>query len=278
MPQPTPSGSRGRPAYGCPACLGYLAELRHLAWGAPSRKKERTAMTDIAPTTTLGELVLVHPAAVPLLERLELDYCCGGRRTLEEACVQRGLDAHTVIAMIEALGTDAGPGIDAHNIGGASIAELCDHIVKAHHDETRRELPRIGDLLATVVRVHCGQRAELADLQRIFAGMREELEQHFALEEELLFPVCRALGDTPAWIDEDVLAMCEHTHELTGEALAALRELCGGYDSEKALCGTHRALLEALHRLELDLHQHVHEENNVLFPRVRELVTAEPAR
>lgn len=280
MPQPTPRGSRAGAGYGCPACLGYVAELRHLAWGGASSEKKGTAMTDIAPTIPLGELVLARPESVSLLERLQLDYCCGGGSTLEAACSQRDLDAHTVIAMIEALGTDAKLDVDPHDIGGASIGELCDHIVTAHHDKTRRELPRIAELLGTVVRVHGGRRPELADLQRIFSGMRAELEQHFALEEELLFPACHAIeaGETPAGINEAVLAMCEHTHELTGEALAALRELCGGYDSAPALCGTHRALLEALHRLELDLHQHVHEENNVLFPRVRERAAAGPAR
>jgi regulator of cell morphogenesis and NO signaling len=233
-------------------------------------------MIDIAPTTALGDLALARPAAVPMLERLQLDYCCGGRRSLEEACSQQGLDPHTVIAMIEALDADGATGGDPHDVARASVAELCDHIVKAHHAQTRQELPRIAELLETVVRVHGAQRTELVDVQRTFSSMRDELEEHFDLEEEQLFPVCRAIeaGEAPAQLNRDVLAMCTDTHELTGEVLSALRELCGGYDPKLALCGTHRALLEALHRLELDLHQHVHEENNLLFPRVRELADA----
>jgi regulator of cell morphogenesis and NO signaling len=233
-------------------------------------------MTDIAPTTALGDLALAHPAALPMLERLQLDYCCGGRRSLEKACSQRGLDPHTVIAMIEALDGDGGA--EPHDVTRASIAELCDHIVKAHHAKTRHELPRIAELLETVVRVHGAQRAQLVDVKRTFCGMRNELEQHFDLEEELLFPACRAIesGEGSAQLDGRVLELCTDTHELTGEALSALRELCGGYDPKLALCGTHRALLEALHRLEVDLHEHVHEENNLLFPRVRELAAANP--
>lgn len=231
----------------------------------------------ISASTPLGELLVRRPASLALLERLRLDYCCGGARTLAEACAQRGLDAHTVIAMIEAL---EGEGeLEPHDIRQSSIAELCDHIVGAHHDPTRRDLSRIAELLDTVVRVHGGKHGELTDLARVFAGLRTELEEHMALEEDQLFPFCRSLdaGGAPPLPDPALIALLEHDHELTGEALSALRELSGGYDPALALCGTHRALLEALRGLEVDVHQHVHEENNVLFPRVRELAAAHPA-
>jgi len=228
----------------------------------------------LAPGTTLAELVLHRPASADLLERLRLDYCCGGRRTLAEACAERGLDAPTVIAMVEGLGERAEPGPDVHDVRRASIPDLCDHIVRAHHEPTRRQLPRIAELLDRVVRVHGGSHPELADLRRVFTGLRTELEEHFDLEEATVFPACRTLGaaDSPATVDDSVLALCEDSHEFAGEALSAMRELTDGYETERAYCGTHRALLEALQRFELELHQHVHEENNVLFPRVRELV------
>jgi regulator of cell morphogenesis and NO signaling len=230
-------------------------------------------MAVIVPSVTLAELALKRPAAVDLLERLQLDYCCGGQRTLQEACSQRGLDAPTVIATIEALGDRSEPGLDAHDVRQASIGELCDHIVRAHHDEARTAMPRIAELLNRVVRVHGGEHGELADLRRVFTGLREELDDHLAVEEDMVFPACRAVeaGGSQASVDDAVLAMCEDSHEFAGEALSAMREVSGGYDPERALCGTHRALLEALHRFEVDLHQHVHEENNVLFPRVRDM-------
>jgi regulator of cell morphogenesis and NO signaling len=230
----------------------------------------------LAPGMTLAELVLHRPASADLLERLRLDYCCGGRRTVEEACAERGLDAATLIAMLEALGERPEAGLDVHDVRRASISELCDHIIHAHHDPAMRELPRITELLDRVVRVHGARHAELADLRRVFTGLRTELEEHFVVEEETVFPACRAVeaADSPAVIDDAVLVMCEDAHEFAGEALEAMRELSGGYDCEHAFCGTHRALLEALERFELDLHQHVHEENNVLFPRVRERLAA----
>ncbi len=231
-------------------------------------------MTAIDPSTRLAELVVAVPRRAALLERLRIDYCCGGDRTLAEACAQRGLDAATVAALIEALdGAPRGP--EPHDVAGASIVDLCDHIVQAHHDVLRRELPMIEKRLATVVRVHGGQRPELRDLQRIFTGMRAALEQHMEIEESTLFPACRAaeLPDGPD-VDEALLAQHEREHAGVGEGLVAMRELAGGYDVGRALCSTHRALLAALHELELDLHQHVHEENNILFARVRALAGA----
>jgi len=95
-------------------------------------------MNPIAPSTSLGELVVAHPAAAPLLERLQLDYCCGGGRTIGEACAQRGLDSATVIVLIESIDDASSRRVEPHDLRQASIGEVCDHIVAAHHTETRR--------------------------------------------------------------------------------------------------------------------------------------------
>lgn len=227
-------------------------------------------MTAIEPSTTLAELVVARPARARLFEQLRLDYCCGGARTLAEACAQRDLDPATVATLVAALDDEPGEHDDVHDVTRASVGELCDHIVSAHHERLRRDLPVIADLIATVVRVHGVQRPELRDLQRVFATMRTSLEAHMALEEEVLFPACHAAeARVRAGVDEALLAEHEADHDEVGESLVALRELCGGYGAKRALCGTHRVLLESLQELELDLHQHVHEENNILFPRVR---------
>ena len=226
------------------------------------------------PAAALGELVLNRPAAAALFERLRLDYCCGGGRSLEEACAQRGLDARTVAVLLDAL--DDEPSTHAlphHDLRHCSIAELCEHIVARHHEPLRTDLPRVEELLGTVVRVHGSRHPELADLQRLYTGMRGELEIHMRLEEHTLFPACRALEEhgAAAGCDAETIALLEGDHADTGDALSALRELCGGYDLEQAFCATHSRLLRSLRALELDLHQHVHEENNVLLPRVRAL-------
>lgn len=227
-------------------------------------------MTLIEPTDTLADLVVAKPGRARLFEQLQLDYCCGGTRTLGEACAQRGLDTSTVATLIAAIDAEPDGAHETHDVTRASIGELCDHVVTAHHDRMRRELPLIADLTATVVRVHGVQHPELVDLQRVFTAMRTDLEAHMLLEEDTLFPACRATeAGTMRGVDDELLAEHEADHVEVGQALEALRELSGGYGAKRALCGTHRALLESLHDLEIDLHQHVHEENNILFPRVR---------
>lgn len=231
-------------------------------------------MSAIDPNTiTLGDLVAREPRAAALFEQLGIDYCCGGGRTLAEAVAQRGLDATTVAVLIGNLSREAdGQAGDAHDVAHSSMGELCDHIVVAHHDRLRRELPAIGEQAATVVRVHGASHPELGDLQRVFDRMRRELEAHLEIEERELFPACRRLERSlsPAdELDRGLLALLEDEHAEVGGALVVLRELCGDYDESQALCGTHRRLLRALRDLERDLHQHIHEENNLLFGKIR---------
>lgn len=233
-------------------------------------------MKTIEPSTTLGELVAEQSSRAALFERLRLDYCCGGAQTLAQACESRGLDPGTVCRLLEALDE---PLPDHQHPEGrdwrrASVADLVDHIVAAHHDRLRAELPRLDELTATVVRVHGADHPELHDLRRLFETLRGELESHIASEERDVFPACVAAEADGGAVDEAVLASHEHEHTATGDVLTALRELGQDYDSSRALCGTHRRLLEGLEALELDLHRHIHEENNVLFPRVRARASA----
>jgi regulator of cell morphogenesis and NO signaling len=230
-------------------------------------------MSPIDPTSTLGALVAERPERAPLFERLHLDYCCGGSQTLSQACARRGLDVDTVSAVIEAIDADGRGerGFEETDWRGASLEELCAHIVAVHHARLRDELPRIAELLATTVRVHASSHPALHDLQRCFNAIRARLEPHLDNEEEVLFPQCVALECDGAPLEDALIDAHAGEHADVGEQLALLRELGGDYERDRAYCGTHRALLEALSAFERDLHQHIHEENNVLFARAREL-------
>lgn len=227
---------------------------------------------------SLAELVVARPQAAAVFERLRLDYCCGGATTLADACARRGLDAGTVAALLDGLpdGSSEDERLVAHDVKRASIGELCDHIVVAHHGPLRPALDRIDHLLGTVVRVHGANQRSLLDVDRLFSALRSDLEAHLNVEEGRLFPACRTLeASGPAAFDDSVLALLEDDHAATGDALCAIRELTGDFDERKASCSTHRQLLAELRAFELDLHQHVHEENNILFPRVRERLQRE---
>jgi len=218
----------------------------------------------IDPSRSLAELVLERPAHGRVLERLGLDYCCGGKHSLAAACAERGLDTATVVVFLE---SDLEPsGSESADWTTAPLADLCAHIAEVHHERLRWELPRLADLAERAVAAHGAERPELHEVRDVFLSLRSELEEHIVDEEQRLFPALLA-GDVPG----AELARLEREHDEAGAALHRLRELTAGYDTARALCNTHHALLDGLHGLELDLHQHVHEENNVLFPRARAL-------
>jgi regulator of cell morphogenesis and NO signaling len=224
----------------------------------PSAATEEPAMID--PSRTVADLVLEQPSRARVFEELGVDYCCGGKQSLSAACDARGLVVDDAVSALESV---AEMPAGERDWASAPLAELCDHIVTAHHDRLRDELPRLDGLLEKVVRAHGDERPQLSELRDTFAALRSELEEHLATEESQLFPLVRSGGP----YDAEQVAALEHEHAWAGAALAKLRELSDGYDLDRALCNTHRATLDGLRELELDLHQHIHEENNVLFPR-----------
>ena len=214
----------------------------------------------IDPSRTVAELVLEQPSRSRVFEELGIDYCCGGKRSLTDACEARGIAPVDAVAALETAENEPS---EERDWTQAPLPELCDHIVSRHHEPLREELPRLDTLLEKVARAHGDERPELAELHTTFVALRTELEEHMVTEEEELFPLVRSGGP----YDAEQVVELEHDHEWAGSALAKLRELSGGYDLDRALCNTHRATIDGLHALELDLHQHIHEENNVLFPR-----------
>lgn len=211
----------------------------------------------VEPTATVADLVLERPARARVLERLGLDYCCGGRRSLADACARKGLDVDAVAAELEA----APAGRDGCDVAALSPPELCDHVVAVHHAYLREELPRIAGLLDRVVHAHSKHDPRLVFVRSAFLDLRAELERHTAEEEAELFPAIAAGG-------AHAVGRFEDDHAAAGALLERLSELTDGYDADAALCNTHRATLHALAELQDDLHRHIHEENNVLFPRV----------
>jgi regulator of cell morphogenesis and NO signaling len=164
----------------------------------------------------------------------------------------------------------------------ASLGELCDHIVSEHHTMLRSELPRIDKLAAKIAEHHGSERPSLVELRRAIAELREELLEHLDSEEMRLFPFCRAIDDgDPGSLPSPTtrtLAMHRKAHEKVYDKLAAMRELGEGYVPGRALCNGHRSLLESLDALERDLRQHIHEENDVLFPQLHGFcASVEPA-
>jgi regulator of cell morphogenesis and NO signaling len=220
--------------------------------------------------TTVGGLVAQYPGLARVFERFGIDYCCGGKRTLEDAAARAGADYPTVLAAVDAaLGQvheDADP-------GAMSLTELCEHIVETHHAYLRRELRRIDRLLGKVAAAHGERHPELRELQRVVDKFAADLSRHMTKEELILFPAIRRLEQDrrypagPFGSLRFPMAAMEAEHGDAGDDLAAMRTLTGDFSPPADACPTFRALLGALAELEVDMHRHVHKENNVLFPR-----------
>lgn len=231
--------------------------------------------TTLSPQTTVAEIVTERPSLSRLFEKLGIDYCCGGKLPLAEACAQKGLDAATVLATIEAAqSVQAEPGA---NPATMSLTELCDHIVQNHHEYLRQELPRLDFLTGKVANAHGENHPWVLDAARVFGAMQQELTQHMMKEERVLFPAIRDMeaGRPPqspcgSHLEGPVTVMIQE-HEMVGEALESLHTMSSGYTPPEDACNTFRAMLEALSELEMDLHEHIHKENNILFPRALEM-------
>lgn len=232
-------------------------------------------MATLSPETTVGEFVAQRPALSRLFERLGIDYCCGGKRPLAQACRERGLDPGTVFAMLEAAVAPAAPAgeVDAASM---SLTELADHIEETHHAYLKHEMPRLRHLALRVANAH-GQRLPWTNqLAQVVEGFVRELQSHMMKEEQILFPMVRqidAAEEAPEFHCGSLanpIRVMEAEHREAGDALATMRTLTSDYTPPPDACNTFRALLDGLKQLEADMHQHVHKENNILFPRALE--------
>jgi regulator of cell morphogenesis and NO signaling len=222
---------------------------------------------------TVGELVAERPARSRVFEKLGIDYCCGGKLSLDEARARQGLPVGEVRRRLARADTEGNS--RSRDWRTARLAELCSHIVATHHAFLRRELPRLRDLLGKLARVHGDQKPELRDLLAVFEPFAADLSEHMAKEEQVLFPLITWIesGDVPTTpFVLQPIAVMESEHAVAGRALEEMRLLTGGYAVPADGCNTFRAAMAGMAELEADMHAHVHKENNILFPRATRLV------
>jgi len=232
--------------------------------------------------TRVGKIVSRRPIAARVFEKYQIDYCCRGNTSLAEACKQQGVNVATVVEELEQL-ENANEKVPEQDWTGASLTELADHIVETHHRFLSTELPRISGLVEKVNNAHGMRKPELGEVVSTFESMRSELESHMIKEENILFPAIRMIESQngqsafPFGSVANPITMMEHEHDDAGNALRRLRQLTDDFTPPSDACPTYRVMLESLHNLELDLHLHIHKENNILFPRVKELERATSA-
>lgn len=230
----------------------------------------------LTPQSTVADIATEAPATITVFQHHDIDFCCGGRVPLAEACRTHDLDVNTVMAELRAAVAPAAP---QPNWSEVALSELIAHIQRRYHRPLRDELPRLGAMLQKVVSRH-GDRLpdKLPALQDAFDVLQADLIAHMAKEDEVLFPCIAALEsggpmavqNVGVWLATPLAAM-EAEHEDAGAALAFIRRVTDGFAPPDWACPTFRGLYYGLAQFETDMHMHVHLENNVLFPRATRL-------
>ena len=233
---------------------------------------------------TVREIAIQNPGSVRVFESLGIDYCCGGKRPLREACQRAAVPLEEVLRLLSAAGDrQEVPG----NWAEASVKDLVAHIVRDHHGYVRRESPRLVSKLEKVVVRHGGAHPEVKTIQELFVALIDELLAHMIKEENVLFPYLakmeastsdgRALPHAIFGSIEVPISRMVADHDDAGELTARIRALSGDFQPPVGACPTYRALYQGLEEFERDLHRHVHLENNILFPRALEMERKESA-
>ncbi len=230
----------------------------------------------IATRKTLGQIAAELPHATREFEKLGIDYCCGGNRTLDEACAEANLSVDDVLGRLLKGMSASGPA--TRHWQNQPVADLVAHINATHHVFVRQECSRIEALAAKVVAVHGKNHPELLRVQEIFSALAEELSVHLMKEEQILFPYVLRLEENflagepapPAMFGTvtNPIRMMMMDHDGAGDALKQLRSVTKDYSAPDDACTSYHTLYDALQKFEADLHQHIHLENNILFPRV----------
>ena len=227
-------------------------------------------------TKTVRDYAIETPQTIPVFEKLGIDFCCGGNRPLAEACAAANLDVDQVLQSLEnAIAEPSRP--SDRELKSGSLAELISHIVRTHHAYVRAQIPEVERLLDKVHSKHGENHPDLAKIHSTFHALAQELMMHLMKEENVLFPYIERMEEAvlqhepilppPFGTVANPVRMMEHEHQDAGVALKTLRATSQDYTPPEDACTSFRALYTALGNFEKDLHQHIHLENNVLFPR-----------
>lgn len=231
-------------------------------------------------TRTVRELAIEIPGATRVFENLGIDYCCGGKRSLADACAVAGVTFAEVNKSLE-LNASSHAEWEEPNFHTATLEELTNHVVRKHHSFTRLEISRLIALLEKVCAAHGKNHPELIKINLLFRELGADLETHMTKEERVLFPyIIRMEGAAkqniplarpPFGTVANPIRMMMLEHDRAGDLVKEIRALSSDYTAPADGCMSYQTLYAALGELEKDLHQHIHLENNILFPRAVEM-------
>ena len=235
----------------------------------------------ISSTKTVGEIALELPQATRIFESMKIDYCCGGDRPVGEACSSAGVDFENLARMLEDVSANEVKGNGAFDFQKATLTELIAHILDKHHVYTKEEMVRLESLSEKVISTHGGNHSELLAIRSLLQQLFADLRPHMFKEEQILFPYIVELERSatqntaapfaPFGTVNNPIRMMMMEHDTAGDILRELRKLSSDYKVPPDACISYQTLYQAMEAFEQDLHQHIHLENNLLFPRSSEL-------
>lgn len=231
--------------------------------------------------TTIGEIAAADYRTAAVFNRYGLDFCCNGNRTVEDACLQKGIASENVKKELEEVMKSI-PAEDATvDYGSWPLDMLADHIERKHHGYVKAQLPIIANYLEKICSVHGDKHPELKEIRSLFNASATELSGHMHKEEQMLFPYIRQMagmakgkaGKVTALFGtvQSPIQVMTHEHDAEGQRFRTMRELSHNYIIPPDGCNTYRAAFAVLDAFEEDLHLHIHLENNILFPKAIEL-------
>ena len=233
----------------------------------------------------IGEIVARNFRAAQIFESYGLDFCCGGKKSISEACEKKGISPDNVInelnSKLENLKIFDANGRNAINYNAWELDFLIDYIINTHHVYVMNSLPNIFAHSQKVASVHGENHPEVNSIADLFSNLKDELEAHLQKEEKMLFPYIKNLVRIkrenievqypPFGTVNNPIKMMEHEHDNAGNILSYINRLSGNYNPPQDACTTFRVLYQELKEFEDDLHTHIHLENNILFPKAAEL-------
>jgi regulator of cell morphogenesis and NO signaling len=232
--------------------------------------------------TRVNEIALSDPGARRVLEDAGVDYCCGGGKSLHDACMRANVPAEVILEQLRQ--NSKRTGTEESGWKHAPLAELTRHIRERHHGYVRDVIPRLREMLAKVREKHGSRHREVGEIEKLFGDIAREMQMHMQKEEQILFPYVDALEraasgqgaiEPPFFqtVRNPIYSMMKE-HDAAGELVRQIRTASNGYRVPEDACTTFRAAYQELEQFEKDLHLHVHLENNILFPRAVELEAA----
>lgn len=234
--------------------------------------------TDSLLNQTVAEIVAHNYKAADVFKKYQIDFCCGGNVSLSELCAKKSLDFSEIAKDLQTLDDKVSR---SHNFNAWELDFLVDYIINVHHSYVLENLPLISQYADKVAKVHGHHRGETLEINNLFKEVAEELRAHMLKEEKVLFPFIKKLLaakkqgssqlQSPLVSIEEPINMMEAEHERAGEAFRNIASLSNQYSPPPEACNTYRVLYAKLQEFEEDLHQHVHLENNILFPKALQL-------